>query len=86
MQSRLRCCGATAYTDYLNIGIQNGNHFPDSCCHDYRADVETTHCSSTFPKSDVRNIDVNRLWTEIYLRGCVEILKHLYEASKDGND
>ena len=86
LQSRLRCCGANAYTDYLNIGVPNGNRFPDSCCHDYRADEDTTHCSSHFPKSVGRNINTDQLANEIYLRGCFEILKHLYEAIKDGND
>ena len=88
LQSRLRCCGlrsSTGYTDYLNlVGDQNGYHFPDSCCHDYRLEEENTHCSKSHPKSDTS--DTDQLAKEIYLRGCVEILKNLYEASKDGND
>ena len=82
LQSRMRCCGlrqASGYNDYLNIGEPNGYRFPDSCCHDYRAEVETTHCSKNYPKSQItRNTD--ELAQRIYVRGCLDILKHLYEA------
>ena len=83
LQSRLRCCGLEGdygYTAYQNIGPHNGNRFPDSCCHDYSLDDDNTHCSSRFPKS-VRNTDTDQIASAIYLRGCIDILRHLYKAS-----
>lgn len=84
LQSRLRCCGvrSTGYTDYLNLGSENGNRFPDSCCYDYETDKPGATCSSNFKKSD-RNIKITDFAHEIYLRGCVDILKNIYQASMD---
>lgn len=81
LQSRLRCCGvrSTGYTDYLNLGSENGNRFPDSCCYDYETDKPGATCSSNFKKSD-RNIKITDFAHEIYLRGCVDILKNIYQT------
>ena len=65
------------------IGPQNlregGNYFPDSCCYDYETDKADANCSEKFPNS--KSINPVDLIGRIYMRGCMDILKNLYQAS-----
>ena len=76
LQSRLRCCGQKAYTEYQSIvdtsNVKPKTLFPKSCCYDYG--TTERHCYDT-QENQPRNII-----KYAYVRGCLDILSNLYQV------
>ena len=78
----MRCCGlrGRGYTDYETLpGAVY--RFPDSCCFDYGTGKPTENCSERFKLSSSNNVNELEYIDKIYMRGCIDILKNVYQAS-----